>query len=138
MELKKLRCSNCDGALKQSDDGKYYCENCGTSYLLDRDPEDVFYEKFGQLASDENVVKVANSMRAGSKKAFLLVFAFVTIIMLLAMIMISALVRKEGLRQAEIENSRAVVSSELAERESEFYEEYDRVSQEIEGQIENT
>ena len=134
MELKKLRCSNCDGALKQSDDGKYYCENCGTSYLLDRDPEDVFYEKFDQITSG----RTAQSVRTGSRKAAILLFLIVTVIMIIAMILISSLVRKESLRQAEIESSRAVVSSELAERESEFYEDYDRVSQQIEGQIENT
>jgi uncharacterized membrane protein YvbJ len=138
MELKKLRCSNCDGALKQSDDGKYYCENCGTSYLLDRDPEDVFYEKFDQLTSDENMAKVAHSVSAGSRKVFLLAFSFVALIIVLVMIFISAVIRNEKLHQVEAERPRASVSSEIAERESEFYEDYDRVSQQIEEKKGNT
>lgn len=138
MELKKLRCSNCDGALKQSDDGKYYCESCGTSYLLDKDPEDVFSEKFDQLTSQENLAKAAQSIKTGSRKAAILAILVLTVFMIIVMIMVSALLRNESIQRAEAERSRAVVSSEMAERESDFYEEYDRVSQHIEEQAENT
>lgn len=138
MELKKLRCSNCDGALKQAEDGKYYCENCGTSYLLDRDPEDVFYEKFDKLTSNENITQTAQSVREASSKMFLLVVSIFVLIMIVAMIFISSAIKKENLRRIEAERSEAVVSSEIAERESEFYEEYDRISQRIDEQVENT
>ena len=50
MELKSLNCPNCSGTIKQDAEGRFYCENCGTTFIPDYDKEDVEYEK---LKSEE-------------------------------------------------------------------------------------
>ena len=45
MKLMSLQCPNCNGPIKQVGEGKFYCENCDTSFLADYDKEDVEYEK---------------------------------------------------------------------------------------------
>ncbi len=137
MELKKLRCSNCDGPLKQADDGKYYCENCGTSYLMDMDPEDVIYEKFKDLTSNENLTKVAENVNAGATKTFRYVALVIFFLFIVVGILISLFIRSEFKHRVEVERSEASVSSQMAERESEFNEEYDRISEQIESQRNN-
>lgn len=134
MELKKLRCSNCDGPLKQGDDGKYYCENCGTGYLMDMDPEDVIYEKFKDLTSNENLTKAAENVNAGATKTFRYVALVIFFLFIVVGILISFFIRSEFKHRVEVERSEASVSSQMAERESEFNEEYDRVSRQIEEQ----
>ncbi len=45
MKLMSLNCPNCNGLVKQVGEGKFHCENCGTSFLEDYDREDVDYQK---------------------------------------------------------------------------------------------
>ena len=45
MKLISLNCPNCNGPVKQVGEGKFHCENCGTSFLADYDREDVDYQK---------------------------------------------------------------------------------------------
>ena len=137
MELKKLRCSNCDGPLKQADDGKYYCENCGTSYLMDMDPEDVIYEKFNDLTSNENLTKVAENINARASKTFRYVLLVLILFFIVVGVLMVFFIRSELKHRTEAEQSAAIASSQMAERESEFNEEYDRISEQIESQRDN-
>ena len=45
MKLMSLNCPNCNGPVKQIGEGKFHCENCGTSFLADYDRDDVEYER---------------------------------------------------------------------------------------------
>ena len=45
MRLRSMRCPNCAGAVKETEDGRCYCDSCGTTFMIDMDPEDVEYEK---------------------------------------------------------------------------------------------
>ena len=45
MKLMSLNCPNCNGPVKQVGEGKFHCENCGTSFLADYDRDDVEYER---------------------------------------------------------------------------------------------
>ena len=45
MKLTSLNCPNCSGTIKQDAEGRFYCENCGTTFLPDYDKEDVEYER---------------------------------------------------------------------------------------------
>ncbi len=45
MKLMSLNCPNCNGLVKQIGEGKFHCENCGTSFLADYDWDDVEYER---------------------------------------------------------------------------------------------
>lgn len=45
MRLMSLNCPNCYGQLKQVEEGKFYCESCGTSFLADYDKDDVEFQR---------------------------------------------------------------------------------------------
>lgn len=45
MKLKDIKCPNCSGRVIDQGKGKYYCDSCGSSFLIDRDEEDVEYER---------------------------------------------------------------------------------------------
>ncbi|MCR5477974.1 MAG: TFIIB-type zinc ribbon-containing protein [Lachnospiraceae bacterium] len=45
MKLMSLSCPNCNGPLKPKEEGKFYCENCGSEFLADYDSDDVEYQK---------------------------------------------------------------------------------------------
>ncbi len=45
MKLMSLNCPNCNGVVKQIGEGKFHCENCGTSFLADYDRDDVEYQR---------------------------------------------------------------------------------------------
>ena len=46
MEFKSVRCPSCGGIPEKQDErGNYYCESCGTTFVLDYDPEDAMVEK---------------------------------------------------------------------------------------------
>ena len=56
MKLMSLQCPNCNGPVKQVGVGRYYCENCNTSFLADYDKEDVEFEKIkteGELRKEQ-------------------------------------------------------------------------------------
>ncbi len=131
MELRKLRCSNCNGSLTQHEDGKYYCDSCGTSYMLDMDPEDVAYEQMRTITSA--VASVSGEAKKVSR-LFAVVQIVICIIIIIAAIAITGLIihsfKADSKRQNEYRES---VSREIEQRESEFYEDYDRVSQHVGG-----
>ena len=54
MELKSLRCPNCNGPVRHINDNKYLCESCGTSFVADYDQEDVDIQR---IKSEEEIRK---------------------------------------------------------------------------------
>ena len=55
MQIKSLRCPNCNGSVRSMGEGKYVCESCGTSFVADYDKEDVEYEKARARAEREKM-----------------------------------------------------------------------------------
>ncbi len=55
MQIKSLRCPNCNGTVRSMGEGKFVCESCGTSFVADYDKEDVEYEKARARAEHEKM-----------------------------------------------------------------------------------
>ncbi len=45
MQLMSLKCPNCNALVEQTEEGKFHCDSCGTSFLADYDREDVEYAR---------------------------------------------------------------------------------------------
>ena len=45
MQLMSLKCPNCNALVEQTEEGKFHCPSCGTSFLADYDREDVEYAR---------------------------------------------------------------------------------------------
>ena len=45
MQLMSLKCPNCNALVEQTEEGKFHCASCGTSFLADYDREDVEFER---------------------------------------------------------------------------------------------
>ena len=124
---------------EESEEEKNYPKLSGKKPLIimDMDPEDVIYEKFKDLTSNENLTKVAENVNAGATKTFRYVALVIFFLFIVVGILISFFIRSEFKHRVEVERSEASVSSQMAERESEFNEEYDRISEQIESQRDN-
>lgn len=101
MQLKSLRCPNCNGPVRQIGDKRYVCESCGTSFIPDLDPEDVEAERIKAEAEvkkakiqategiADDVKRRAMNMQAKRNTLFIVV----AVITILAVIIISNAIR---------------------------------------------
>ena len=101
MQLKSLRCPNCNGSVRQIGDKRYVCESCGTSFIPDLDPEDVEAERIKAEAEvkkakiqategiADDVKRRAMNMQA-KRNALFIVVAVITVI---AFVIISNAIR---------------------------------------------
>ena len=54
MQLMSLKCPNCNALVEQTEEGKFHCPSCGTSFLADYDEEDVEYQRIKTEAEIRN------------------------------------------------------------------------------------
>ena len=119
MKLKKLRCTNCDGPLTEAN-GKYWCESCGTSYVIDMDPEDVEYEKMKrQDAVRDNHEPIQRSSNNNRNRSNTTTMAG-TVVTVITIACVFFLRGYTGAKQRKLEESRASMSIEMSEHASEF------------------
>ena len=93
MELKSLRCPNCNGPVRQIGDNKFICDSCGTSFVADYDQEDVDIQRIKseeavrkkQIESYRNTVQtVSGEIRHVNPKLRAVAIAIVVVVFIMA------------------------------------------------------
>ena len=144
MELKSLRCPNCNGPVRPISEGRFVCESCGTSFMADYDPEDVEIQRIKAEAEVQKkqaeaagkaFQSVENTGKRISRSARMMMTIVVTMILISFVIVTISIANFNGAarraREAAEERSREA-GEKRESMEREFNEQYSKVQEQQE------
>ena len=147
MKLMSLQCPNCNGPIKQVGEGKFYCENCDTSFLADYDKEDVEYEKIKtegemhkeQLDEQRRADAIAKTNQETAKAVRIVVIVLVMVFLVIPGIIgiiFSIFMVKSEYEQSKIRAQQEQSSREQAKIDAEEKEKQEEEAREVQKAVE--
>ena len=151
MKLTSLQCPNCNSSVKQVGEGKFYCENCGTSFLADYDKEDVEFEKIKaegelrkeqlneQLDKQRRADAIAKTNEETAKIVRIIVIVLVVVFLVIPGIVgviLSIFMVKSEYEQSKIRVQQEQSSREQAKIDAEEKEKKEKEAREVQEAVE--
>lgn len=128
MELKSMNCPNCGGPVKQTEDGRFICESCGTPFIPDYDQEDVEFQRI----KNEADLRAQQAQKAKERKKVKTI-TIVSIVVGVVLIMSASVIFTVRMAMTRATVYRAERQQREAEREQKKQQEEEQRKQEEES-----